>query len=245
MTAHQRLVEHLAEGLLDKEDHAHAARCPACRALLAAEGPDVFGAEAEAALLDAARRELKRRAMPWWLPAVLLGLGNGLLAAAAVFILQAGNWQASAARHGLLLTAGIWLAVLATLGALFALAPRRQWVWAVYGLAAGAPPLVLLSVGGRLSAEPLLAGAHCLTTCVSLSALPLLAGAWVLTRVAYSPMRALAVGLGSAGVGLLVLQLHCDGAMAHVLTFHLLPWAALGVLAIALRRVLPTRSYAP
>jgi hypothetical protein len=168
------------------------------------------------------------------------------LATAAVFVLEAWNWEISTSPRWLFLSTATLLTLLVTAGAWLALAPRRRWLNAALGLAALAPLAVLLAADGRAVDTDFLQGSSCLVTVVVLSLLPLAGGTWLLTRVAYSPVRALAVGLVSAGVGLLALQFHCaDGATPHLVVFHLLPWVAVGVAAVLLRAVLPTSSHAP
>jgi hypothetical protein len=246
MTPHQRLVDHLAAGALDGEDRSHSARCPACAALLSlgVQAADVVPVRPE--LLVAARRELASPVRRWWVLAAGLAAANGLLAAATLTALEPWNWGVSTSPHWLFLSAAILLAALVTLGALLALAPARRWLLSALGLAALAPLAVLLAGDGRVANARFLDGASCLFTVLVLSVLPLAGGAWLLTRSAYSPRRALAVGLVSAGVGLLVLQFHCaDGASPHLVAFHLLPWAALGGGSVLLRRLLPTWSHAP
>lgn len=245
MTPHERLVDHLAAGTVDAEDLAHAGRCAACSALLAAERAEAPPPPKQA-WLDAAHRELARPRRPWWVLALSLAAANALLAMAAVFALEAWNWDASTSPRWLFLSAATVLALLVTPGAWLALAPGRRWPRAALGLGALAPLAVLLAADGRAANTRFLQGSSCLLTVLLLSILPLAGGSWLLTRVAYSPLRALAVGLVSAGVGLLALQFHCaDGTSSHLLVFHVLPWAALGVLAVLLRRRLPTTSYAP
>lgn len=245
MTPHRRLVEHLSEGSLDGEDRSHAARCRACAVLLAEGGQDVLSPELQAAWLHRAHRELARPLRPWWVLALGVGLGNAILAAAAIAVLGPSNWEVSRSGNGMLVAAMAWLTALAAGGVLLALAPRRRGLGVVLGLAALAPLPVLLTAGGHVASQPLVAGAHCAWAVVLLSALPLAGGAWLLTRVAYSPARAFAVGLASAGVALLVLEMACDGTRPHVLLFHVLPWLAIGAAAVLLRRALPTLSYAP
>ncbi len=246
MTPHQRLVEHLAAGALDAEDGSHASRCPACAALLSSGPPQTEGQTLPTELLATAHRAVSRPARPWWVLAAGLGAANVALAVAAVALLQSWNWEVSTSPRSLLLGAALLLAALVTAGAVLAFAPARPWRRASLALAALAPVAVLLAADGRAANGHFLQGASCLLTVVVLSALPLALGTWLLTHMAYSPARALAVGLVSAGVGLLVLQFHCaDGASRHLLAFHLLPWAALGGVAILLRRALPTASHAP
>lgn len=246
MTPHERLVEHLAAGTVDSEDTSHAARCAACAVLLAGAAQPTEAPAPRQAWLDAAHRELARPRQPWWVLALCLAAANALLATVAVFVLEAWNWDASTSPHWLFLSAATVLAVLVTAGAWLALAPGRRWPKDVLGLAALAPLVVLFAADGRAANTRFLHGTSCLLTVLGLSVLPLAGGAWLLTRVAYSPLRALAVGLASAGVGLLALQFHCaDGASPHLLVFHLLPWAAVGGAAVLLRWYLPTSSHAP
>jgi hypothetical protein len=246
MSSHQRLVEHLSDGALDALDRGHASRCAACAALLAGDGQPVQVPRPRQAWLDAAHQELAKPRRPWWVLALGLAGANALLATAAVFVLQAWNWEASTSPRWLFLGAVTVLLALVTAGALLALAPSRRWLQVAVGLAAVAPLSVLFAADGRVANGPFLAGAACLWTVLLLSVLPLVGGVWLLTRVAYSAWRALAVGLVSGGVGLLALQFHCaDGASPHLLVFHLLPWAALGGAALLARRLLPTSSFAP
>jgi hypothetical protein len=245
VTAHQRLVSRLAAGQLEAEDRAHAAGCPACAALLwEGRGGDVTAVHPE--WLHAAHRELNRPRRPWWALALVLAAGNALLATAAVFVLQAWNWDVSTSPRWLFLTAVSVLGLGVTAGALFALLPGRQWQRLGRVLAAVAPLAVLLAADGRAAGGSFLDGMSCFWTVILLSVLPLAGGAWLLTRMAYSPSRALTVGLASAGVGLLALQFHCaNGANTHLLTFHVLPWVAIGGLAVLVRKLLPTWSHAP
>ena len=245
MNPHQRLVQHLAAGALDSEDAAHASRCPACAALLPA-GAAEADAPVDAGLLAALQREASRPVRAWWRWPALLALANLALAAAAVHVLEPWNAEASTSPVWLFLGASVVLLGLTTAGALLALAPRRRWPEAALALAGLSAAGVLLAADGRAANARFWDGATCLVTVVLLALLPLSAGLLLLVRVAYSPLRALAVGLLSAGVGLLVLQFHCtDGARPHLLVFHLLPWAVLGVAAVLLRRLLSTWSYAP
>lgn len=246
MTPHQRLVEHLAAGALDAVDDSHASRCPACAALLSDGVPEADGQPFVSELLAAAHRELRRPARPWWVLAAGLGLANAVLVLASVSVLEPWNWAVSTSPRWLFLAVAALLGALVTAGTLLALAPGRRWPRAALALAALAPLAVLLGADGRAANAHFLEGASCLLTVVVLSALPLAGGAWLLMQSAYSPQRALAVGLVSAAVGLLVLQFHCaDGASRHLVVFHLLPWVALGGAAVLLRRRLPTTSHAP
>jgi len=246
VTPHERLVEHLAQGTLDAADSVHSARCPACAALLQHPLGALEAPGAQLALLEAAHREAARPVRPWWVLGAGLGLLNAALAAVAITVLQPWNWGVSTSPHWLFLGGALLLAALVTIGAVWAQAPARASLVGALALAALAPGAVLLSADGQVANRRFLDGASCLLTVLALSLLPLASGAWLLTETAYSVRRALSVGLVSGGVGLLVLQFHCaDGASPHLLVFHLLPWAGLGLAAILLRRLLPTSSYAP
>jgi hypothetical protein len=245
VTPHDRLIEHLAAGGLDAEDHRHATGCPSCAVLLPAV-PAPADAGATTDLLAALHREAERPHRPWWLLASSLGLANAVLAAASVRALEPWNWDASTSPHWLFVAIAALLAGLATFGVGWALAPGRVRVRVALLLAALAPLGVLVAADGQVANDPFIGGITCLWTVLALSALPLAGGLWVLTRTAYMPVRALAVGLAAAAVSLLVLQFHCaDGFRGHLMVFHLLPWAALGGAAVLLRRVLPTWSHAP
>ncbi|MGO9829828.1 MAG: hypothetical protein ACLPJH_06780 [Myxococcaceae bacterium] len=246
MTPHQRLVEHLASGGVDAEDRAHGARCAACAVLLSDGPEEVLAPSVQSAWLAVAHRELAHPVRPWWRQPAAFGAANLVLATAAAAFLVPSNWGATTTAHWLFLAAVAALAALAIGGVFLALAPARRSVRAALLLAVLAPLAVLLAGDGQAPARPFLAGVGCLWTVLALAVLPLAFGSWLLTRSAYHPARALAVGLASAGVGLLVLQLTCeDGSSPHLLVFHLLPWVALGGVAVLVRRALPTWSYAP
>ena len=246
MTPHQQLVDHLTEGALDAEDRAHATHCPACAVLLLEGGQDVLSPEVRTAWLNAAHQELTQPVRPWWLPALGLALGNAVLAVSATAVLVPTNWATSTSPRWLFLTAFAVLAALAIGGVFLVLAPRRRWLDVALGLAVLAPVTLLVAADGRVAGQHFLNGMGCLGMVLALALLPLAGSAWLLSQVAYSPTRALAGGLVSAGVGLLVLQFTCDdGSGPHLLVFHVLPWAVLGVAAILVRRALATRSFAP
>ena len=246
MTPHERLVEHLATGAVDAEDRAHGTRCPACGVLVADGAEDVLPPGVETAWLSVAHRELALPVSPWWRRAAALAAANVVLATTGAAFLVPSNWGVSTTPRWLFLAAVALLGAVAVAGVFLTLAPRRSSPRGGLALALLAPVAVLLAADGQAADRPFLAGAGCLWTVLALAALPLATGSWLLTRSAYNPARALAMGLASAGVGLLVLQLTCeDGSSPHLLVFHLLPWAALGALAVLIRRALPTWSYAP
>ena len=89
------------------------------------------------------------------------------LATAAVFVLQAWNWDASTSPRWLFLSAATVLAALVTAGALLSLSPPRRWLEVAIGLAAVAPLGVLLAADGRVANAPFSPGPPACGRCSS------------------------------------------------------------------------------
>jgi hypothetical protein len=252
----ERVLDGL-DGPLPPELRSHAAGCADCRALV--EGFQSLASPAPAPHVDEARLEQTRRQSltelaahpvptPWWKEvAVLLAtyLGVGALGLAVV------------GRHGMLLNAApAAVVVLVALlivggvggGALMALAPSRRR-GSLTGVAAVALGVALAQLAGRsgIQVRPLLTGTlGCMGAEVVMSVVPLALALVLLCRSAFQPARALAAGLSSAGVGMLVLHVHCpDGGAEHLMLGHLLPWFALAGVAVFVRSRLPSSTYAP
>src|SRR2546423_681929 len=87
------------------------------------------------------------------------------------------------------------------------------------------------------------AGMACVSTEIALSAVPVAFALWLLARsTAFSPMRALVVGLAGGATGMVALHIHCPiGTPEHLFVFHVLPWVLIALGAVAVRRRLPTR----
>ena len=86
----------------------------------------------------------------------------------------------------------------------------------------------------------------CALNVALISLLPLAATLLLLRQMAFDGRRAAAVALASGATGLFALHWHCmDGAAVHLLAFHALPWLSLAAVAVALRKLLPTRSHVP
>jgi len=254
----EKVLEHLGQGPLPAELAAHARSCPFCAARLAVLGDlpapsaPAPNATVKSALRDAVLKELAAHpvAPPWWREPVLL---SGLcLAAVVLAVLWLGrhgplvNNQASA--PGLLITGALLFGVLLW-GAFGAFAPGGRWLrngLIAFSLEAAA---VVALAGSGLDVPKgafLAAGTGCALTEFGTSAVPLAITLWMLTRVAYQPQRAFAAGLTTGAVGMLALHLHCPcGALAHLALFHVVPWLALAGLAILIRSLLPSRTYAP
>ena len=132
------------------------------------------------------------------------------------------------------------------IAAVLALAPGRRRPRLLLWLVPVVPPLVVLSGNGVHTAATLRSELACPATVALTAAVPLAAGLALLRGTALDGVRAMALGLCAAATGLFALHWHCtDGSAPHLLGFHLLPWLALGLLAIPLRRALPTRSHVP
>lgn len=255
----ERVLDCLA-GPLPPELASHTTGCADCRALV--EGFHDLGPPASAPLplpVDEAKLEQARRQSltelaahplptPWWkevavLLATYLGVG-------AVGLLVVG-------RHGMLLNSAspLSIALVALLivagvggGALVALAPRqRTWPLGLVAVGALAVALAQLAGGSGVQVRPLLTSTlGCMGTEAALSVVPLALALVLLCRSAFQPLRALAAGLSAAGVGTLVLHVHCpDGAADHLMLGHVLPWLALAGVAVFIRSRLPSRTFAP
>ncbi|RKH57823.1 DUF1109 family protein [Corallococcus llansteffanensis] len=132
-------------------------------------------------------------------------------------------------------------------GPLIAFAPSPRG-----GLGAGLALVAAVAVGfggsGAPNLRPFFAipGAACLSAEVLMSLLPLGVVMWLLTALPPRPLRTLLATLSAAAAGLLGLHLSCPvGTVQHLLGFHVLPWLALGGLAVLVRPRLRTRAYAP
>ncbi|MCY1039766.1 DUF1109 domain-containing protein [Corallococcus sp. bb12-1] len=264
MTPECERVMDCLDGPLPPDLAAHAAGCEDCRALLegfhALAPPDTgpapkpfAGPFNEAKLEETRRKSLTELAAaplptPWW---------RDVLVLLVTYLVVGAVGLAVVGRHGMLLNsapsyvvAGVALLIVAGVGggALLGLAPgRRRWPLGVVALGAGGVALAQLAGRSGVEARPLLTGTlGCLGTEVVLSVVPLALALVLLCRSAYQPVRALAAGLSSAGVGMLVLHVHCpDGAADHLMLGHLLPWVALAGVAVFIRSRLPSRTFAP
>ncbi|RKH19656.1 DUF1109 family protein [Corallococcus sp. CA047B] len=276
MTPECERVMDCLEGPLPPDLASHAAGCEDCRALLegfhalaaptAVRAPPTIASPLhesaplrDASLIREAKLEETRRKSltelaaaplptPWWRDALVLLVTY--LAVGAVGLVLVG-------RHGMLLNsapppvvAAVALLIVAGVGggALLGVAPgRKRWPLGLVALGAVGVALAQLTGRSGVQVRPLLTGAlGCMGTEVVLSVVPLALALVLLCRSAYQPVRALAAGLSSAGVGLLVLHVHCpDGAAGHLMLGHLLPWVALAGVAVFIRSRLPSRTFAP
>lgn len=236
----------------------HLRDCPSCAAAAAAHR-DVAAAGAAphppadatlARIRDRARGELSasRPATPWrrqalWVALTYLAIG---VVGGVVTGLRWSQLRGTSALD--LWSVGAVLVAVLTLGVFLGIAPRRRAMLGAFLPAAAAGGLLLVFGGSAVpTGRPFLAeGLPCLTTEVAMSLLPLAIAGWVLVHTAFDAGRAVALGLAAAATGLLSLHLHCaQGAWTHLAVFHLAPAALLALALVAVRRALPTRSYAP
>jgi hypothetical protein len=238
---------------------AHAATCEDCRALVG--GFDALGGGPRAATkapaapkLEATRRrtheELAAQPLPtpWWRELLVLVAVHAVVLVGGVLALGRNGLVLNQASPAVVAGVGLLTLALVGGGAFLALAPtRRRLPWGWVALAAlGVALAQVLGGSGVQVRPPMRALMGCMGTEVVLSVVPMAVALVLLSRSAFQPVRALAAGLSSAGVGLLVLHLHCpDGTASHLLGAHVLPWLLLAGAAIFIRSRLPTRSHAP
>ena len=228
---------------------AHAKRCAECGPARAAWDA-MHGSPAASASLDkmreVARAELRAnpKARMWWVDATMLlainlgvvGIATFALSTSPAHVQPATSCWGIAAALLSLIGVGAWAAVRP--GA----QPLRLALLAIAALGA-----IWVGLGGSgLSPNrPFGAGIACAVTEGVVSAIPLLVALWITSRFAFDSTRAIVGGLSVGATGMFVLHLHCiDGGRGHLFTFHVLPWALVALAALAIRRMMPSRSYA-
>jgi len=243
-----RFLEALSSDDLDAGHRAHARTCPVCRLLLPVEGGETptSGPALEALHLRALETLRTTPARPWTRDAGRLALLQAAVALAVATALGFSNWAWPGAHRAALVVAGAFLLALVTVGSVVALAPGRRRPRMLLLLAPIVPLLLLLSGNGVHTANTLRSEMGCLLTVLLTAVVPLAVGLALLRGMALDAPRTAALGLSAASTGLFVLEWHCtDGSGPHLLCFHALPWLAVGLLAIPLRRVVPTTSHVP
>ena len=253
MTHHcRRVLENLGRPLT-AELSQHVGNCQSCQALLDAHrtlstplaDPPAASRSAPSAALGAAA---SRPARQWWIPAAALAVLNLVLLMAAIRALQRGAGVANLAPPTTLWALGALLLLALVAGPIIAIAPAGRALRRYLLLAS--PLIALALILGGSGFQPagnwIRAGIPCLVLELSLSLIPAIFTVWALTASAFRPSRAAMAGIGAGAVGALALHVHCPfGSLSHLLCFHLLPWAALVGVAVALRSRLPSRSFAP
>ena len=228
---------------------AHAKGCADCGPARAAwdamNGPAASSASLDKAR-EAARAEFRAqpKARAWWVDAWVVLAVNVAVAALGSLLLSVPPVHADSplSRWGI----GAALMALMALGAWAAIRPRAK-VLRVSMLALASLAAVWVGFGGSgLSGDrPFASGLACAATECVVTVVPLLVALWITSRFAFDFGRAIVGGLSVGATGMLVLHIHCaNGASSHLFTFHVLPWLALAIAAVVIRRMLPSRSYA-
>ena len=108
------------------------------------------------------------------------------------------------------------------------------------------PALLVVSGNGMHTRTTVQGALPCLVTVVLTAVIPLAVGLALLRGMALDAARTGALALSAAATGLFALHWHCtDGSASHLMLYHALPWLALALLAIPLRRALPTENHVP
>ena len=243
-----RFFEALVADRLDDSARAHAESCPVCRPLRPGEAPpDPASAASLAAVHGRALEALRATPFrPWTRDAARIALLQSAVALGVTVVLGTRNWSSPMAHHLALAAVGAVLLVVVTLGSVVALAPgRRRPRWMLL-LIPVVPALLLFSGNGMHTRPSLQGGLPCLLTVVLTAVIPLAVGLALLRGMALDAARTGALALSAAATGLFALHWHCtDGSASHLMLYHALPWVALALLAIPLRRALPTENHVP
>ena len=248
MSECDRFFEALASDRLDDSAREHARGCQVCGPLLPGDrppdsppGPTLEAVRSRA--LEALRTTPLR---PWTRDAARIAFLQAAVAVGASVLLGALNWSSPLARHMALAAVGAVLLVVVTLGSVLALAPGRRGPRWMLVLIPVVPALLVLSGNGMHTATTVRSALPCLMTVVLTAVIPLAVGLTLLRGMALDGARTAALALSAAATGLFALHWHCtDGSASHLMVYHALPWVALALLAIPLRRALPTENYVP
>jgi hypothetical protein len=199
---------------------------------------------------EIAHAELSRHpvARPWWTNGVVLVLVNVVATSAFVWALSREGVIRNASPVPLVLAVALAIAVVATVGAVMAIAPARRHGRSALLFFVAA---VLIGVGfggsGLTSHRTWLsAGLPCLFCELAMAVVPSIVALIVLFRFAYDPTRTLLAALAASATGAFALHLHCPiGTASHLFAFHVIPWVAVALVTVWLRSRLPSRSYVP
>jgi hypothetical protein len=199
------------------------------------------------AIRRAALAELERapKARPWWVDAVALVAVNALcgLGWSTLFAFNLVQHTGPVLRG--LGAAGLGLMALG--GAVAAVRPGGRPLRVLsLGVFVATVLVMLWGASGFDPGTPFFGGVGCGLSELTASVVPAGVSLWVLSRFAPDAVRTLVAGLAAGAGGLLTLHLHCpNGTLAHLLVFHLAPWVLVSLVAVGLRRKLPSASWAP
>jgi hypothetical protein len=231
--------------VLEPVDAAHLETCADCRAAKAAleQQAPLPAADLER-LKGPALAELKLQplARPWWVGGLAFVATTAAAAGVSMQMLPANTVQ-----HASLMmrdvSSAAWAATMVAACLLAVMPGRRTLRYLVLIGVAACFVLTLLAASGANGA---VGGIGCSITEWAVALVPLAVALAVLTGFAFEVTRALAGGIGAMSAGMLAVHLHCpNGTLFHQAVFHLLPLVVLAAVALLLRRVLPSRSYAP
>ncbi|RPH72311.1 MAG: DUF1109 family protein [Myxococcaceae bacterium] len=249
MTDCDRFLETLASDRLDEAARDHARGCAVCGPLLPEQPPAVAGTPAPSleAVRSRALEALRTTPLrPWTRDAARIALLQTAVALVVTVLLGTRNWSSPMAHHMALAVVGAVLLVVVILGSVVALAPGRRSPRAMLALIPVVPLLLVLSGNGVHTATTMRSALPCAVTVVLTAVLPLAVGLALLRGMALDAARTAALALSAAATGLFALHWKCpDGSASHLMAYHALPWLALALLAIPLRRALPTESHVP
>jgi hypothetical protein len=200
--------------------------------------PDPMEAIRLAAQAEFARAPAVR---PWWVDASLL-MGVNLVTGVGLALAMTVNTQ----QHDSLVLrwlGALGLLALAGFGAVAAVRPG--WRLVRIGLVGAASALVLVVLAAASGAGAF-GGMGCGAIEAIASLVPVLVSLVVLSKFAPDPLRTVVAGLSAGAGGLFALHLHCpNGALSHLVVFHLAPWLLISVLAVGLRRLVKSSTFAP
>lgn len=230
----------------------HAKTCEECgpaRAAWNALGRST-PAPATAALEEArlaALQELKEhpKARAWWTDALaLVAVNLGVTAGVSSLLTWSLTQHSSPVMRWSV--AGALVAII-VLGAWGAVRPGAQGLRiATVALVVMVAMWASLGSSGFAPEAPFISGLGCTRLELMMAIIPLPVALWATSRFARDSLRSLAAGASVGATGMLVLHLYCpNGTFEHLLLFHLLPWALVALLAVGIRRRVPTHSYAP
>lgn len=243
-----RFLDALVSDRLEPAHRAHAQSCAVCGPLMPREPS---AAPAPVPSLEAMHRRALEAlrttpARPWTRDAGRVALLQGGVALVVAAMLGTRNWSSPLANHLALGLVGALLLALVTVGSVLALAPGRRRPRLLLWLVPVVPLLLVVSGNGVHTATTMRTAMPCLVTVLLTAVVPLAVGLSLLRGMALDPARTAALGLSAAATGLFALHWDCtDGSAPHLMGFHALPWLAVALLAVPLRRALPTKSHVP
>lgn len=196
---------------------------------------------------QAAREELTKapKSQPWQFDAAVLLVLNVVMGlGAAAMVSWSDTQHASATMRNLV--AACWLLVMA-FGSVLWLRPGSPTArWLVGGGFVVASALAIAGASGFDPATPFFSGIRCTLSECAIAFIPLCVMLAFSTRFAASALHVFMGALAVSAGGALALHFHCaNGTVAHIALFHVFPPLLLGALAVAVRRFMRPKTFAP